>query len=54
MMALAFPILTFDATKLAPTWGYVFDRRWLDPVRVRGVHPLEVCLDEPAAWALGR
>lgn len=31
MMALAFPILTFDTTKLKPTWGYVFDPNWLDP-----------------------
>ena len=31
MMALAFPILTFDTTKLTPTWGYVFDPRWFDP-----------------------
>jgi len=26
-----FPILTFDEAKLAPSWGYVFDARWLDP-----------------------
>ena len=31
MMTLAFPILTFDTTKLTPAWGYVFDPRWLDP-----------------------
>ena len=31
MIAPPFPILTFDTTKLAPTWGYVFDSRWLDP-----------------------
>jgi hypothetical protein len=24
MIAPPFPILTFDTTKLAPTWGYVF------------------------------
>ncbi len=28
---LAFPILTFDVTKLNPSFGYVFDARWLDP-----------------------
>lgn len=26
-----FPILTFDVAKLTPSWGYVFDARWLDP-----------------------
>ena len=31
MITLAFPILTFDTTKLTPAWGYVFDPRWLDP-----------------------
>ena len=26
-----FPILTFEVAKLTPSWGYVFDARWLDP-----------------------
>jgi hypothetical protein len=26
-----FPILTFDEAKLAPSWGYVFVARWLEP-----------------------
>lgn len=25
------PILTFDERRLSPSFGYVFDRRWLDP-----------------------
>lgn len=29
--AIGFPILTFDEAKLAPSWGYVFDARWLEP-----------------------
>ena len=27
----SFPILTFDVNKLTPSFGYVFDGRWLDP-----------------------
>lgn len=27
----AFPILPFDVNKLTPSFGYVFDGRWLDP-----------------------
>jgi len=29
--AIGFPILTFDEAKLAPSWGYVFDARWIEP-----------------------
>ena len=31
MLASQFPILTFDDASLSPTFGYVFDARWLDP-----------------------
>lgn len=31
MQACEFPILTFEETNLAPSFGYVFDPRWLDP-----------------------
>jgi hypothetical protein len=27
----SFPILTFDVNQLTPSFGYVFDARWLDP-----------------------
>jgi len=31
-MTLPFlPILTFDERRLSPSFGYLFDRRWLDP-----------------------
>jgi hypothetical protein len=29
--AAPLPILTFNETSLSPSFGYVFDRRWLDP-----------------------
>jgi hypothetical protein len=31
MAAMPFPILTFNEALLSPSFGYVFDRRWLDP-----------------------